>query len=1074
MRRLWDSSIIHRVSKHQLKLWAIEGVKKKEMVNKIVSEAVAEKAPSNISPQSKDDVFVSFRGEDIRHGFFGHLVIAFPRKQINAFVDEKLKRGDDMSHSLVEAIEGSPISLCKEKYGQIVIPVFYGVDPTNVRHQKKSYENAFAELEKRCNSSKVQIWRHALNTSANLSGIKSSDFRNDAELLEEIINLLLKRLSKHPVNSKGLIGIDKSIAHLNSLLQKESEKVSVIGIWGMGSIGKTTIAGEIFNQNCSEYEGCCFLEKVSEQLGRHGRTFLKEKLFSTLLAEDVKIRSPNGLSNYTVRRIGRMKVLIVLDDVKEEGQLEMLFRTLDWFRSDSRIILTTRDKQVLIANEVEDDDLYQVGVLDSSEALELFNLNAFKQSHLEMEYYDLSKKVVDYAKGIPLVLEVLAHLLRGKDKEEWESQLDKLKRLPNKKIQDVMRLSYDDLDRLEQKYFLDIACFFNGLRLKVDCMKLLLKDFESDNAVAIGLERLKDKALITISEDNVISIEDPIKCSQLWDPDIIYDVLKNDKGTDVIRSIRVDLSAIRKLKLSPHVFAKMTNLLFLDFHGGNYQECLDLFPRGIQSFPTDLRYISWMSYPLKSLPKKFSAENLVIFDLSFSQVEKLWYGVKDLVNLQEFRLFDSRSLKELPDLSKATNLKVLNITQAPLLKNVDPSVLSLDNLVELDLTCCDNNLSFLFYHQLKKFKKLRTFSEIAYNKFPGQDLTKSWINELPLSFGSQSTLETLIFKGCRIERIPPSIKNRTRLRYINLTFCIKLRTIPELPSSLETLLAECESLKTVWFPLTASEQFKENKKRVLLWNCLNLDKRSLINIELNIQINIMKFAYQHLSTLEHNYVESNVDYKQTFGSYQAFYVYPGSTVPEWLAYKTTQDDMIVDLFPNHLPPLLGFVFCFILAEDYQHCEQIEFNISTIDDKDDDEKDGVSIYMNRTPLGIASDHVCMIHDQRCSRYLTRVAKNHTRFKIKVTARTDTNVKLRERPEVELKGFGISPISNSTYHNLIQKMELFDYMNKWNRTLMHGCGISNIQGRRKSAAQGDFRNKAMKLRSLNFLYMKLNGN
>jgi len=236
------------------------------------------------------------------------------------------------------------------------------------------------------------------------------------------------------------------------------------------------------------------------------------------------------------------------------------------------------------------------------------------------------------------------------------------------------------------------------------------------------------------------------------------------------------------------------------------------------------------------------------------------------------------------------------------------------------------------------------------------------------------------------------------------------------------------------FPLTASEQFKENKKRVLLWNCLNLDKRSLINIGLNIQINIMKFAYQHLSTLEHNYVEINVDYKHTFGSYQALYVYPGSNVPEWLEYKTTKDDMIVDLSPNHLPPLLGSVFCFVLAEDYQHCEQIEFNITTIDDKDDDEKDGVSIYMKRTPLGIASDHVCMIHDQQCSRYLTRVAKNQARFKIKVTARTDTNVKLRERPEVELKGFGISPISNSTYHNLIQQMKLFDYMNKWNRTVL----------------------------------------
>jgi hypothetical protein len=77
----------------------------------------------------------------------------------------------------------------------------------------------------------------------------------------------------------------------------------------------------------------------------------------------------------------------------------------------------------------------------------------------------------------------------------------------------------------------------------------------------------------------------------------------------------------------------MTNLQFLDFHGGNNQECSDLFPRGIQSFPTNLRYLSWMIYPLKSLPKKFSAENLVIFDLSFSQVEKLWYEVKVILTM---------------------------------------------------------------------------------------------------------------------------------------------------------------------------------------------------------------------------------------------------------------------------------------------------------------------------------------------------------------------------------------------------------------------------------------------------------
>jgi len=166
-------------------------------VNKL--KGVAENAMSNNTPHAKYDVFVSFRGEDIRHNFLSHLVKAFPRKQINAFVDEKLKRGDDISHSLVEAIEGSFISLiifsenyasshwcleelvkiieCKEKHGQIVIPVFYGVDPTDVRHQNKSYENAFSELEKMYNSSQVQIWRDALKISCNLSGITSSSFR---------------------------------------------------------------------------------------------------------------------------------------------------------------------------------------------------------------------------------------------------------------------------------------------------------------------------------------------------------------------------------------------------------------------------------------------------------------------------------------------------------------------------------------------------------------------------------------------------------------------------------------------------------------------------------------------------------------------------------------------------------------------------------------------------------------------------------------------------------------------------------------------------------------------------------
>jgi hypothetical protein len=164
-------------------------------VNKL--KGVAENAMSNNNaPHSKYDVFVSFRGEDIRKKFLSHLVKDFSQKQIYTFTDQILKTGDEIEPSLFEAIKGSYISLiifsenyasshwcldelvkimeCKEKYGQIVIPIFYGVEPTDVRHQRKSYEKAFVELKKRYSLSKVQSWRHALETCATLSGFTSS------------------------------------------------------------------------------------------------------------------------------------------------------------------------------------------------------------------------------------------------------------------------------------------------------------------------------------------------------------------------------------------------------------------------------------------------------------------------------------------------------------------------------------------------------------------------------------------------------------------------------------------------------------------------------------------------------------------------------------------------------------------------------------------------------------------------------------------------------------------------------------------------------------------------------------
>ncbi|KAK7413031.1 hypothetical protein VNO78_04866 [Psophocarpus tetragonolobus] len=151
----------------------------------------------NAPPQIKYDVFVNFRGTDIRSGLLSHLIEAFKRNQINAFVDDKLERGEEIWPSLVEAIERSQISLiifsedyasshwcleelvtileCRKKYGQVVFPIFYHVEPRDVGKQSlEKYKKAFAEHETKYET-KVQTWRHALKKSAKFSGIVTSN-----------------------------------------------------------------------------------------------------------------------------------------------------------------------------------------------------------------------------------------------------------------------------------------------------------------------------------------------------------------------------------------------------------------------------------------------------------------------------------------------------------------------------------------------------------------------------------------------------------------------------------------------------------------------------------------------------------------------------------------------------------------------------------------------------------------------------------------------------------------------------------------------------------------------------------
>ncbi|RXH87756.1 hypothetical protein DVH24_034656 [Malus domestica] len=301
---------------------------------------------------------------------------------------------------------------------------------------------------------------------------------------------------------------------------------------------------------------------------------------------------------------------------------------------------------------------------------------------------------------------------------------------------------------------------------------------------------------------------------------------------------------------------------------------------GLQSLPEALSYIYWEEYPLKALPSKFYQGNVIELRMPYSQVEKLWDESQIFGNLKEIDLCFSKHLIEVPDLSRSQKIEHINLRGCTSLVRIP-----------------------LYFQYLEKLKHLQL----------------EGILEIPDHLTCITSLQDLNLSGTLIKSLPTSIKRAFRMRWLRLTNCKSLQTLPELPL-LHSLEAHgCTSLKTVSSSRTALAQGWDDyevirglPEELKFSNCVKLDENAWSNIMADVLIRIVRMATA-LSILR---VQDEVTYDFYHARYSSPFVCPGSEIPNWFSHQNEGSSIKIKLPPDWFnTDFLGFALSVVVSFD---------------------------------------------------------------------------------------------------------------------------------------------------------------
>eukprot|EP01018_Ginkgo_biloba_P036025 Gb_36253 [translate_table: standard] len=624
------------------------------------------------------------------------------------------------------------------------------------------------------------------------------------------------------------------------------KSVRTVGIWGMGGIGKTTLSKAVCNDIKSMFDAFCFLSDVRER-AKKGLTKLQEQILKDLLKYKLEVNSVDEGKVKMKEHLGSTRALLILDDVDDKRQLEALYGD-QWFGEGSRVIITTRDKHIL--NLAQADEIYEAEELEHNQALELFSWHAFLRVCPDGGYEDLSKRVVEACKGLPLSLEVMgAHLYDKRDDTAfWKEAVIRIESMMDKDLYETLKISFNGLHEEEKQIFLDIACFLIGekkatasgiwkalgcknphtaitnlslkslVRVEFDCLRLHGHFTMHDHLRDLGREIVAEE-----------SREDPCKRSRLWHPHDVGRVLRKSKEISNVRGFKCcDLKNV--VSMESLTLMKNKQLLWLQNVQLVGQEktrflpklkCLRLWNRcDVLEFPTILEGLLLENIRVLSKLRRISfnmsqMNELKVLRVSYCESLTELPGLGSLKLLTELELRSCTELAELPPLPRG--LVQARIEWCSRLKTISFDMSQMNELKLLRVCYCESltelpglgSLKSLTELKLKSCTELAELSPLPRGLVQARIEGCSRLKTISFDMSQINEVKVLHLSYCESLKELPGLGSLKSLTELKLKNCTELAKLPPLPRGLVQVCIEgCSRLKTISFDMSQMNELK--------------------------------------------------------------------------------------------------------------------------------------------------------------------------------------------------------------------------------------------------------------------------